>query len=155
MDFSPALPIIIVIVIFLLIVFTAAVKVVQEYERGVVFRLGRLVGPRGPGLILLMSPATYRASAFRAAAERAGLPVVTAWDAPERLAVDIEGMPHEEGNRLILELQDPSHLLFESRLRRGRHDLRLGRGRTTTGCQQAGEKKHTGSGHRVKCRNVA
>jgi regulator of protease activity HflC (stomatin/prohibitin superfamily) len=34
--------------------FTASVKVVQEYERGVVFRLGRLVGARGPGLILLV-----------------------------------------------------------------------------------------------------
>ena len=34
--------------------FTAAVKVVQEYERGVVFRLGRLSGARGPGLILLI-----------------------------------------------------------------------------------------------------
>ncbi len=43
-----------VIVVFALIVFFAAVKVVQEYERGVVFRLGRLVGPRGPGLILLI-----------------------------------------------------------------------------------------------------
>jgi regulator of protease activity HflC (stomatin/prohibitin superfamily) len=27
----------------------AAVRIVQEYERGVIFRLGRLVGPRGPG----------------------------------------------------------------------------------------------------------
>lgn len=54
MDFSPTLPIIVVIVVFLLIVFFSAVKVVQEYERGVVFRLGRLVGPRGPGLILLI-----------------------------------------------------------------------------------------------------
>ena len=31
-----------------------AVKIVQEYERGVVFRLGRLAGARGPGLILLI-----------------------------------------------------------------------------------------------------
>src|SRR6478752_4483616 len=31
-----------------------AVRVVQEYERGVIFRLGRLVGARGPGLILLI-----------------------------------------------------------------------------------------------------
>jgi regulator of protease activity HflC (stomatin/prohibitin superfamily) len=44
----------IVVVIFLLIVLFAAIKVVKEYERGVVFRLGRLVGPRGPGLILLI-----------------------------------------------------------------------------------------------------
>ena len=43
-----------IVAIFVLIVFFAAVKVVQEYERGVVFRLGRLVGPRGPGLILLI-----------------------------------------------------------------------------------------------------
>src|SRR5918995_247380 len=42
------------LVIIALVTFVAAVKVVQEYERGVVFRLGRLVGPRGPGLILLI-----------------------------------------------------------------------------------------------------
>ncbi len=47
-------PIIGVIIVFILIVLFAAVKVVQEYERGVVFRLGRLLGPRGPGLILLI-----------------------------------------------------------------------------------------------------
>ncbi len=43
-----------VLVVLAFMVFTASVKVVQEYERGVVFRLGRLVGARGPGLILLM-----------------------------------------------------------------------------------------------------
>jgi len=47
-------PIFFVVVVFLAIVLFSAVKVVQEYERGVVFRLGRLVGPRGPGLILLI-----------------------------------------------------------------------------------------------------
>ena len=47
-------PILGVIIVFVLIVLFAAVKVVQEYERGVVFRLGRLLGPRGPGLILLI-----------------------------------------------------------------------------------------------------
>ena len=31
-----------------------AVRVVQEYERGVIFRLGRLVGARGPGLFFLI-----------------------------------------------------------------------------------------------------
>src|SRR5215204_5098350 len=43
-----------IIIIFVLIILFAAIKIVQEYERGVVFRLGRLVGPRGPGLILLI-----------------------------------------------------------------------------------------------------
>jgi regulator of protease activity HflC (stomatin/prohibitin superfamily) len=32
----------------------ASVRVLREYERGVVFRLGRLMPPRGPGLILLV-----------------------------------------------------------------------------------------------------
>jgi regulator of protease activity HflC (stomatin/prohibitin superfamily) len=32
----------------------ASVRILREYERGVVFRLGRLVGPKGPGLILLI-----------------------------------------------------------------------------------------------------
>jgi regulator of protease activity HflC (stomatin/prohibitin superfamily) len=43
-----------VIVLFLIIVLLSAIKVVQEYERGVVFRLGRIAGVRGPGLILLI-----------------------------------------------------------------------------------------------------
>src|SRR6478609_11264941 len=43
-----------VVLLFLLVVLAAAIKIVQEYERGVVFRLGRLAGVRGPGLILLI-----------------------------------------------------------------------------------------------------
>ena len=47
--------IILVVVLALLFMFlNSAVKVVQEYERGVVFRIGRLAGARGPGLILLI-----------------------------------------------------------------------------------------------------
>jgi regulator of protease activity HflC (stomatin/prohibitin superfamily) len=42
------------VLIIVLLLLSAAVKIVQEYERGVVFRLGRLVGARGPGLILLI-----------------------------------------------------------------------------------------------------
>ena len=47
----------IVIVVFLLIILSNAIRILREYERGVVFRLGRLVGNggvRGPGLILLV-----------------------------------------------------------------------------------------------------
>lgn len=43
-----------VVVLVVLMLLSSMIKVVQEYERGVVFRLGRLVGPRGPGLILLI-----------------------------------------------------------------------------------------------------
>jgi regulator of protease activity HflC (stomatin/prohibitin superfamily) len=36
------------------IVFASAVRVLREYERGVIFRLGRLIAQKGPGLILLI-----------------------------------------------------------------------------------------------------
>jgi regulator of protease activity HflC (stomatin/prohibitin superfamily) len=45
--------IIVVVVIFFFIVLPMTVKIVQEYERGVIFRLGRLVGAKGPGLFLI------------------------------------------------------------------------------------------------------
>ncbi|HEU5213747.1 MAG TPA: slipin family protein, partial [Gaiellaceae bacterium] len=44
-----------VVLLFLLFLLTAAVKVAREYERGVIFRLGRLRSPpKGPGLFLLI-----------------------------------------------------------------------------------------------------
>jgi len=42
------------VVIVLLIIGPMAVKIVKEYERGVIFRLGRLVGAKGPGLFLII-----------------------------------------------------------------------------------------------------
>ena len=49
-DFIGLIPVL-VIVAWL---FAMAVKIIPEYQRGVVFRLGRLVGVRGPGLILII-----------------------------------------------------------------------------------------------------
>jgi regulator of protease activity HflC (stomatin/prohibitin superfamily) len=37
-----------------LMVLLSSIKIVPEYERGVIFRLGRLVGARGPGLFLVI-----------------------------------------------------------------------------------------------------
>ncbi|MGH7682687.1 MAG: slipin family protein, partial [Candidatus Eiseniibacteriota bacterium] len=37
-----------------ILVLSSAVKVLREYERGVIFRLGRSIGTKGPGLILLI-----------------------------------------------------------------------------------------------------
>ncbi len=43
-----------IIVVLILIFVPSAVKIVAEYERGVIFRLGRLINAKGPGLILLI-----------------------------------------------------------------------------------------------------
>src|SRR5687768_519568 len=47
----------IAIVLFVLIILANAIRILREYERGVIFRLGRLIGGggvKGPGLILLI-----------------------------------------------------------------------------------------------------
>lgn len=49
-----SLPFVIAAVVILFMLVSSSVRVVQEYERGVVFRLGRLVGARGPGLFFLI-----------------------------------------------------------------------------------------------------
>ena len=41
-------------VIFLLILLAAAIRILQEYERGVIFRLGRVSGVKGPGLVFII-----------------------------------------------------------------------------------------------------
>ena len=40
-------------IVFLIIILANAVRILREYERGVVFRLGRFIGVKGPGLIIL------------------------------------------------------------------------------------------------------
>jgi regulator of protease activity HflC (stomatin/prohibitin superfamily) len=43
-----------VLILFVLMFLSAAIKIVREYERGVIFRLGRLIGAKGPGLFILI-----------------------------------------------------------------------------------------------------
>jgi regulator of protease activity HflC (stomatin/prohibitin superfamily) len=49
-----ALGIIVVVAFFGLIAIGSSVRILREYERGVIFRLGRLIAQKGPGLILLI-----------------------------------------------------------------------------------------------------
>jgi regulator of protease activity HflC (stomatin/prohibitin superfamily) len=51
--FSPMVIVAVIVIFFVL----SWIKVLKEYERGVIFRLGRVLGkPKGPGLILVLSP---------------------------------------------------------------------------------------------------
>ena len=49
-QFYPVLVLIVLGVMFL----SSAIKILNEYERGVIFRLGRVIGAKGPGLIILI-----------------------------------------------------------------------------------------------------
>src|ERR671910_3758350 len=47
--------VLLIVVIFVVSLILSAIKIVKEYERGVIFRLGRVQGgPKGPGLFILI-----------------------------------------------------------------------------------------------------
>jgi regulator of protease activity HflC (stomatin/prohibitin superfamily) len=48
------LSVVIALGVFVLIILSAAMKIVNEWERGVILRLGRLAGAKGPGLFLII-----------------------------------------------------------------------------------------------------
>src|ERR1700730_7150175 len=54
LDMPTIIIILAAIVLLAFMLLSSTVKIVQEYERGVIFRLGRLVGARGPGLFFLI-----------------------------------------------------------------------------------------------------
>jgi len=45
---------IVIAVVFVIIILSTAVKILREYERGVIFRFGRLKGAKGPGIFLII-----------------------------------------------------------------------------------------------------
>ncbi len=47
-------PALVAVVVIVILFFVNAIKIVREYERGVIFRLGRLVGAKGPGIFLII-----------------------------------------------------------------------------------------------------
>jgi len=42
------------LILFLVVIGSSAIKILREYERGVIFRLGRLIGAKGPGIIFII-----------------------------------------------------------------------------------------------------
>lgn len=51
---TESVTILIIIIFFAVILLSAAIRILREYERGVIFRLGRLIDAKGPGLVLLI-----------------------------------------------------------------------------------------------------
>ena len=42
-----------VLIIFVIMILSSSIRILKEYERAVVFRIGRLIGAKGPGLVWL------------------------------------------------------------------------------------------------------
>jgi len=52
--FTPGLFTAVAILVLVIFFFSAALRILKEYERGVIFRLGRIINAKGPGLIILI-----------------------------------------------------------------------------------------------------
>ncbi len=71
------------VALVVLMVLSSAIKIVQEYERAGIFRLGRFVGLRGPGLVLIIP--------FVERARKVDLRVVT-MDVPQQDCITLDNV---------------------------------------------------------------
>jgi regulator of protease activity HflC (stomatin/prohibitin superfamily) len=92
------------VVVFLLLLLTNMVKVLREYERGVIFRLGRLQGARGPGVILLIP--------FVEKMVKVGLRTV-AFDVPPQDIITRDNVSVKVNAVLYFRVVDPTRAIVE------------------------------------------
>src|SRR5262249_46238248 len=98
------MPASIVVVLFLLALAASGIKVVREYERLVVFRLGRLVGPRGPGVTFVI-PGVERA-------QRVDLRTIT-MDIPAQDVITKDNVSVKVNAVLYFRVIDPNRSVVE------------------------------------------
>ena len=94
----------IALVLILLALVASGIKVVREYERLVVFRLGRLVGPRGPGLTFVI-PGVEKA-------QRVDLRTIT-MDIPAQDVITKDNISVKVNAVLYFRVIDPSRSVVE------------------------------------------
>ena len=90
--------------IVVVIILAAALKIVQEYERGVVFRLGRYVGVRGPGLVFLIP--------FIERMQKIGLRTIT-MDVPAQEAITRDNVTVKVDAVLYFRVVEPSEAVLK------------------------------------------
>jgi regulator of protease activity HflC (stomatin/prohibitin superfamily) len=97
-------PLLFVVLVGGVLFFANAVRVVQEYERGVIFRLGRLVGARGPGLFFLI-PGVERM-------QKVDLRVITL-DVPSQEAITRDNVTVKVNAVIYFKVVDPENAIVK------------------------------------------
>ncbi|NLI96858.1 MAG: slipin family protein [Synergistaceae bacterium] len=92
------------VLLIAVILLTSAVKIIPEYQRGVVFRLGRLVGAKGPGLVLIVP--------FVDRMVRTDLRVVTL-DVPVQEVITKDNVPIKVNAVVYFRVMDPNRSVVE------------------------------------------
>jgi regulator of protease activity HflC (stomatin/prohibitin superfamily) len=95
---------IIVAILLLAALLSSAIKIVQEYERGVIFRLGRLMGAKGPGLFFII-PIIDRMV-------KVGLRVVT-MDVPSQEVITRDNVTVKVNAVVFFRVVDPSAAIVQ------------------------------------------
>lgn len=92
------------IILILVLIFSAAIKIVPEYQRVVVFRLGRLMGSKGPGLVLII-PVVDRVI-------RVDLRLLTL-DVPVQEVITRDNVPVKVNAVVYFRVMDPSRSIVQ------------------------------------------
>ncbi|MDI6791723.1 MAG: slipin family protein [bacterium] len=88
------------IIVAIIMLVPAAVKVVKEYERGVIFRLGRLIGAKGPGLFFIIPVIDKMV--------KMDLRIVTL-DVPTQEVITRDNVPAKINAVVYFQVMNPSH----------------------------------------------
>ncbi len=92
------------VIIVILIILSQMIKIIPEYERGVVLRLGRLVGSKGPGIIFLIPVVDKMV--------RMSLRVVTL-DVPSQEVITRDNVPIKVNAVVYFRIVDPAKAFVE------------------------------------------
>src|ERR671911_1457177 len=102
-SFSELIGVIIALIILAIIVISA-IRIIREYERAVIFRLGRLIGAKGPGLIFLIP--------FVDKAVKVDLRVVTL-DVPKQKIITLDNVTVDVDAVVYLRVNEPSNAVVK------------------------------------------
>lgn len=93
-----------IVVIVILVIIASSIRIIREYERAVVFRLGRLIGAKGPGLIILVP--------FIDRAVKVDLRVVTL-DVPKQKIITLDNVTVDVDAVVYLRVNDPNNAVVK------------------------------------------
>src|ERR671919_297612 len=102
-SFSELIGVIIALIILAIIVISA-IRIIREYERAVIFRLGRLIGAKGPGLIFLIP--------FVDKAVKVDLRVVTL-DVPKQKIITLDNVTVDVDAVIYLRVNEPTNAVIK------------------------------------------
>jgi regulator of protease activity HflC (stomatin/prohibitin superfamily) len=93
-----------IVAIILLVIIASSIRIIREYERAVVFRLGRLIGAKGPGLIILVP--------FIDRAIKVDLRVITL-DVPKQKIITLDNVTVDVDAVVYLRVNEPNNAVVK------------------------------------------